>query len=1229
MRTILLLLVFSVCNSTNLLGSTTWIVDDDGQDHPSPHFATIQEAVDIASSGDEILVYPGTYTGEGTNSVISIIDKGLHIRSAVRYEAVIDGEGERRCVYVNSYAKGGSCTFSEFRFENGFASSQEGGHGGGLILFGREHVLETCMVLNSVAENGGGVYIISAPLLPPTVIDNCVINGCHATTNGGGLYVYQANVSITNTTAIAVNTADNKGGGIYATHSSLLMNDTKILTNSARQGGGAYFTSQISDLVTSISDCTVFYNSASHLGGGFAFYSGGDYEILDTDFQYNNAIASNGGQGGGGAIFNDSTNPIIEDCSFQHNTATSNGGGIYNWSSAPTIDNCDFKSNSANSGGGIRTYNGSGPFVEFSTFCDNSSNIAGPYVDGDDNCLANSCNDWNQDGIYDECVIQQFNVYQGMSIQDAINQASSGDEIIIHDGEWTRNNGDPFAFVDGKELWIHSAYGSSSTTLNGNFTFGPLIVVVDSPGTRIEGLHLKNSYSASTAAGIESLSDILVTDCLIEDCISTAGEKPGGIFLAGGSLHNTIVRDCRGYVGGVFIEHGSMFNVEISNNSGDRAGGCVMVTGSINYSTISDNEADDFGAGLLVNSVNMAGCTVQNNHANGIGGFVIGNPTENPPSFTNNTIIGNTNTQGVDIDLGVDNLLVLGRSNTIGHLDVLDGANRLVIEGYGNTIQESLIISGGTDLQIDVGRSPYWDQSKLIVEDSLVQQSGTLIISDEDQSLDGIVEGESVLLASGNTVDLNYDAVMVPFMPEGLGMQFQQTVGINGNSSLNAEIVEVATVDFDNPFSDDLSSVPVDLVTFDVEGDGSDELAILFEGSPGGVAVYNITLGGSPVFIDGFSATVSSTPTDIDAGDLNGDGYQDLVIAHGQSSLLVILETIQNNDGSFSFSSYSFGSNQPFDDLAIIDWDGDTYLDLVTSFGTVSPRGFAVALDIAGQISNGPWFPIPDGDLQNDFDIPLSLDGGQQNDSWGFVGGTSQGRIYYTNSSSSSLLLVDDLGNSVTTIEATELDGSIDNIDLMVSSQNAESIYLYEGESTNDVFSDRISLITQEQIYDLVTIDADFDGDQDLLFTAPESLTPLVLLRNDGGSGSGGVMPSSIRNTTWAKQEVSSDNPPRMIDPADVNNDKDLDGCVVGAGNSNSALRGSSENYLEQTNLSLTNACIADINDDEKVDVDDLLTLLGSWGRCVNCGADFNQDTYVDVIDLLYLIDSWGICSQR
>jgi len=40
----------------------TWYVDDDKQDCPAADFTTIQEAVDAASPGDTIMVYPGTYT---------------------------------------------------------------------------------------------------------------------------------------------------------------------------------------------------------------------------------------------------------------------------------------------------------------------------------------------------------------------------------------------------------------------------------------------------------------------------------------------------------------------------------------------------------------------------------------------------------------------------------------------------------------------------------------------------------------------------------------------------------------------------------------------------------------------------------------------------------------------------------------------------------------------------------------------------------------------------------------------------------------------------------------------------------------------------------------------------------------------------------------------------------------------------------------------------------------
>lgn len=40
----------------------TWHVDDDLADYPDADFTRIQDAVNAASSGDTIIVYPGTYT---------------------------------------------------------------------------------------------------------------------------------------------------------------------------------------------------------------------------------------------------------------------------------------------------------------------------------------------------------------------------------------------------------------------------------------------------------------------------------------------------------------------------------------------------------------------------------------------------------------------------------------------------------------------------------------------------------------------------------------------------------------------------------------------------------------------------------------------------------------------------------------------------------------------------------------------------------------------------------------------------------------------------------------------------------------------------------------------------------------------------------------------------------------------------------------------------------------
>jgi hypothetical protein len=53
---------------------------------------------------------------------------------------------------------------------------------------------------------------------------------------------------------------------------------------------------------------------------------------------------------------------------------------------------------------------------------------------------------------------------------------------------------------------------------------------------------------------------------------------------------------------------------------------------------------------------------------------------------------------------------------------------------------------------------------------------------------------------------------------------------------------------------------------------------------------------------------------------------------------------------------------------------------------------------------------------------------------------------------------------------------------------------------------------------------------------------------------------------------------------------------------------------------------VGDINIDCRVDVDDLLLLLQSWGPCppTHCVGNINGDGIVDVLDLLILLDNWA-----
>lgn len=67
-----------------------------------------------------------------------------------------------------------------------------------------------------------------------------------------------------------------------------------------------------------------------------------------------------------------------------------------------------------------------------------------------------------------------------------------------------------------------------------------------------------------------------------------------------------------------------------------------------------------------------------------------------------------------------------------------------------------------------------------------------------------------------------------------------------------------------------------------------------------------------------------------------------------------------------------------------------------------------------------------------------------------------------------------------------------------------------------------------------------------------------------------------------------------------------------------------SGNLAIPRSIAFVRTTAGDVNDDGVVDVNDLLSLLASWGPCADCPQDVNGDNVVNIMDLLVLLANWG-----
>lgn len=253
----------------------------------------LQIALNKAIDGDSIYLAGGTYTGSGgavvtlTKSISlyggwnGLVSK-LPVRNPETFPSILDGEGQRRVVYISgNYTP----TLDGLRITNGSAG----------------------------ISGGGG---INSELAHP-IINHCHIYSNTAGDDGGGIYLGNADRAQLTENEIYSNTAS-AGGGVYVTGGEgvIFTNNDVYLNTATDTGGGVCF---MGSTDATLENNSILWNQADVAGGGVLLFGSLNVNLI------NNVVASNRifptpGQGAGIALQNTTSH-------FLHTTIARNLGG--------------------------------------------------------------------------------------------------------------------------------------------------------------------------------------------------------------------------------------------------------------------------------------------------------------------------------------------------------------------------------------------------------------------------------------------------------------------------------------------------------------------------------------------------------------------------------------------------------------------------------------------------------------------------------------------------------------------------------------------------------------------------------------------------------------------------------------------------------------------------------------------------------------------------------------
>lgn len=448
------------------------VAPNDGSTWAVAH-TNLQDALAVASSGDQIWVAAGTYTPDegidqtpGDRTATFQLISGVAIyggfsggesllseRDPATNKTVLSGDldgddisggdnSDNAYHILTSYNTDATAILDGFIITAGHAHGviSEAKCGGGLFNSGGSPTLMNCIFSGNDALNfGGAIYNTNSS---PNLI-NCIFSGNDGNL-GGAIYNNSGSPVISNCN-MSSNTAVS-GGAIYNDSASPIISNCSMTGNTAIGGGAIsnyYSTSAV------INNCSFSGNTAEGYGGSIVNIASST-SLTNCSFRGNNASR-------GGAMHNDSLSPNLTNCSFSENNA-SWGGAIHNTSSIPNLTNCSFLENNALSGGAIHNFYSSSQSLTNCLFLGNTAVFYGGAIYNDEsplsltNCslLGNAAND------YGGAIFHYYSSLTATNCSISGNSSDTGGGAIFS-GESSPN-------LINCIVWNNRADGSTNTT---------------------------------------------------------------------------------------------------------------------------------------------------------------------------------------------------------------------------------------------------------------------------------------------------------------------------------------------------------------------------------------------------------------------------------------------------------------------------------------------------------------------------------------------------------------------------------------------------------------------------------------------------------------------------------------------------------------------------------------------------------------------------------------------